>query len=123
MDRPGSAIAAGSGRGSDRISSSAKVTRPSSSASSASIALPIEPCARSRSDGSAWKRDCSRVRPWLRSDIVEREGDEAEFLSLLGIDRLADRALRAVEIGWIGLEARLQPGQAVAQIGYRRARR
>src|SRR5439155_13505539 len=42
-------------------------------------------------------------------DIVECEGDEAELLGLLGIDRLADLCLGALQIGWIGLKARLQP--------------
>src|SRR5712672_2306110 len=33
-------------------------------------------------------------------DIVEREGDEAELLGCLGIDRLADVFLRTLQIGW-----------------------
>src|SRR6266702_5654143 len=45
-------------------------------------------------------------------DVVEREGDEAEFFGLLGVERRADGSLGALEIGWVGLEARLQPGQA-----------
>src|SRR5947208_1316506 len=40
-------------------------------------------------------------------DVVEREGDEAEFLRCLGIDGLADLRASAIEIGGIGLEARL----------------
>src|ERR1700694_3043825 len=47
-------------------------------------------------------------------DIVERKGDEAELLGLLGIERLADPFSRAVQIRRVGLEARLQPRQAVA---------
>src|SRR5258708_19435442 len=47
-------------------------------------------------------------------DIVEREGDEAELFGFLGIERRADGGFRAVQIGRIGLETRLQPGQAVA---------
>ena len=47
-------------------------------------------------------------------DVVEREGDEAELFGLLGVERRADGGFRALEIGRIGLEARLQPGQAVA---------
>src|SRR5712664_2166120 len=43
-------------------------------------------------------------------DIVEREGDEAKLLGLLGIDRLADLVPRALQIGRIGLKARLQSG-------------
>src|SRR6185503_10719135 len=43
-------------------------------------------------------------------DVVEREGDEAEFFGLLGVERRADGGFRAVEIGRVGLEARLQAG-------------
>src|SRR6266851_9007706 len=42
-------------------------------------------------------------------DIVERKGDEAELLGSLGVQRLADSGLRAVQIHWVGLKARLQP--------------
>src|ERR1700686_2204263 len=42
-------------------------------------------------------------------DIVERKGDEAEQLGGFRIERLADPLSRAVEIHWVGLEARLQP--------------
>ena len=47
-------------------------------------------------------------------DIVEREGDEAERLGLLGIEPLADFGLRARDVFGIGLKARLQARQAVA---------
>src|SRR5882762_5083658 len=40
-------------------------------------------------------------------DIVEREGDEAELLGCLGIERLADPGLRARDIFSVGLKARL----------------
>src|SRR6266853_1974702 len=47
-------------------------------------------------------------------DVVERKGDEAELLGFLGIKRLADSFLCALQIRWIGLKARLQPRQAMA---------
>src|ERR1700730_4551201 len=47
-------------------------------------------------------------------DIVERKGDEAELLGLLGVERLADPLSRAGQIRRVGLKARLQPRQAVA---------
>src|SRR6202790_1525069 len=47
-------------------------------------------------------------------DIVERKRDEAERLGPFGIDRLADFLLRAFQVQWIGLEARLQPRQPMA---------
>src|SRR3982075_1716366 len=47
-------------------------------------------------------------------DIVKREGDEAEPFGFSGIERVADSRLRALQIGSVGLKARLQPGQAVA---------
>src|SRR6266446_7564876 len=40
-------------------------------------------------------------------DVVERKGDEAELLGFLGIKRLADSFLCALQIRWIGLKARL----------------
>src|ERR1700732_758223 len=48
-------------------------------------------------------------------DIVEREGDEAERLGFLGVERLADRGLRAGDVFGFGLKARLQPRQSMAQ--------
>src|SRR5690242_19478238 len=39
-------------------------------------------------------------------DIIKCEGDEAELLGVLGLDRLAELAADTVEIGWIGLESR-----------------
>src|SRR5215472_17759920 len=47
-------------------------------------------------------------------DIVEREGDKAELLGLFRIERRADPVTGAIEIGSVGLEARLKPRQAVA---------
>src|SRR4051812_17127663 len=47
-------------------------------------------------------------------DVVEREGDETELFGLLGVQRGAHRGFRAFHIGWIGLEARLKPRQAMA---------
>src|ERR1700726_1997733 len=41
-------------------------------------------------------------------DIVEREGDEPKLLGRFGIERLADFHPRALDVRWIGLEARLQ---------------
>src|SRR5258708_22786439 len=47
----------------------------------------------------------------LPVDVVEREGDEAELLGLLGIESLADPLLRTLQIHRVGLKARLQPRQ------------
>src|ERR1700694_4887833 len=46
--------------------------------------------------------------------IVERKGDKAERLGLLGIERLADPLLGALQIGRFGLKTRLQPRQPMA---------
>src|SRR5215471_14525647 len=44
-------------------------------------------------------------------DVVERKGDKPELFGLVGIERRADLFARAVNVRWIGLEARLQPRQ------------
>src|SRR5436190_15491816 len=47
-------------------------------------------------------------------DVVDREGDEAEFFGRFGVDGLADLRFGAIEIGGIGLKSRLQPRDAMA---------
>src|SRR5579883_1818441 len=47
-------------------------------------------------------------------DVVEREGDKPERLSLFGIQRLANVLARILQIRCIGLKARFESRQSVA---------